>query len=308
MKVVILGAGGQVGRPLLATAPGGLRVVAWSRRDADLERMPATLARLDAEAPDVVINAAAYTAVDRAEAEPDRARAINSSAPADLANWCRRAGSLLVHYSTDYVFDGTGDRDWAENDVAHPLSVYGATKHEGENAILASGADALILRTSWVFAPLGTNFVRTMLRLAREREELSVVDDQWGRPTLADDLAQATWRALETLGSGSEGVKKLGVYHVSGGGDATTWKRFAETIFSEARDLRVPLKIQRVHSTSTAEFNAPAPRPLNSRLNCEKFSRAFGFEFPPWKQSLRRALKAIVAAEATGSMNSTEPS
>jgi dTDP-4-dehydrorhamnose reductase len=297
MHILVLGAAGQVGRALLDARPSHLTATGWDRDEADLEDGESLIKKLDSAMPGCVINAAAYTAVDRAESDEPRARAINAVAVGRIAEWCRANGALLAHYSTDYVFDGSGSAPWREGDPTGPLSAYGRGKLEGERLALASGASCLIVRTSWVFAAEGSNFVRAMLRLGREREELAIVDDQWGAPTLALDLAQGTWRAVQKFLSASESERRelSGLYHLCGSGPATTWKGFAQAIFARAERRKWPLKLQAVRSVSTKEYGAAAPRPLNSRLECKKFAQTFDFTMPSWENALERTLEEIDA-------------
>ena len=240
----------------------------------------------------MILNAAAYTAVDKAEAEPDVARAVNATAPAIMAEEARALGAWLVHYSTDYVFDGTKAGTYTEADPANPKSVYGRTKWEGEQAIAASGASHLILRTSWVFGPHGGNFLKTMLRLAREREELSVVTDQIGAPTSAELLADVTAHAVRAvLDRKLEG----GLYHLAAVGE-TSWHGYATFVVTEARKLGVGLKLapERIKAIPTEHYPLPAPRPKNSRLDCERIRQALDLELPDWRWHVRRTLAELL--------------
>jgi dTDP-4-dehydrorhamnose reductase len=282
LKILLLGKNGQVGHELCRTLPALGSVAALGYPEIDFER-PAELAALvDHEVPDVVVNAAAYTAVDRAEAEPDRARVINADAVAALAAAVARRGALLVHYSTDYVFDGTKTGPYVETDAPAPLGVYGATKLAGERA--AAAADRhYVLRTSWVYGVHGANFVRTILRLAGEREELRVVDDQTGAPTgaalLADVTATLIGRATQT-----DAAPAAGVYHVVPGGH-TTWHGFARFILERARDRGLPLRVrpEDVQAIPSSAYPTPARRPLNSRLDTGKLTAALGITLPAWQ-------------------------
>jgi dTDP-4-dehydrorhamnose reductase len=281
MRILLTGANGQVGFELARTlAPlGELR--AFGRAELDLAN-PAAIRRACGEiAPMLVVNAAAYTAVDRAESEPEAALAVNARAPAVLAEMARLHGALLVHYSTDYVFDGRKRGPYAEEDATAPLNAYGRSKLEGEAAIAASGCRHLIFRTTWVYGPRGRNFLRTMLELAATREELRIVADQRGAPTTSLFLAEATARALASIpGAGIAS----GIYNLSAAGE-TTWAGFARAIFDRAAKwpgFRVP----RVIPIRSAEYPTPARRPANSLLAHEKFSRAFGFAPTGWETQL----------------------
>jgi dTDP-4-dehydrorhamnose reductase len=298
MKILLLGPQGQVGWELQRSlAPLG-EVVARDRRDGgDLADLDALAATVRAVGPRVIVNAAAYTAVDQAEREPDLARRINAAAPAVLAREATACGATLVHYGTDYVFDGRGDTPWCESDAPAPLSVYGQTKLDGERAVQAAlppalpagGSGYLILRTSWVYAARGGNFAKTMLRLARERERLTVVADQWGAPTGAELIADVTALALARL---LRDPALSGLYHLTAGG-ATTWFDYARLVIEQARRIQpaLDLKVREVAPISTRDWPVPAPRPLNSRLDCRKAQAAFGLRLPPWQDGVRRMLE-----------------
>jgi len=291
MKILLLGKGGQVGWELQrALAPLGALValdVDDTGYHADFSR-PAGLAdTVAALRPDVIVNAAAHTAVDKAESEADLARRINAEAPAVLAHAAASIGALLVHYSTDYVFDGSGDQPRAEDAATAPLSVYGRTKLEGEQAIQASGCRHLIFRTSWVYAARGGNFAKTMLRLARERDRLTVIDDQIGAPTGAELLADATAHAIRaTLADGA----KAGLYHLVAGGQ-TSWNGYAAFVLEQARALGVEIRATAVDAVPTSAFPTPAARPLNSRLDTRRFQQAFGLVLPHWQAGVARMLR-----------------
>ncbi len=291
-RILLLGKNGQVGRELQRSlAPLG-ELVALDRHSApntgnlgDLDGLRATLRALQ---PTVIVNAAAHTAVDKAESEPDLARLINATAPGLLAEEAKRLGALLVHYSTDYVFDGSGNTPWKETDRTGPLGVYGQTKLEGEQAIQASGAKHLILRTCWVYAAHGHNFAKTLLRLARERDVLKVVDDQWGAPTGADLIADVTTQALHQLLAGNAAE---GLYHLSAAGE-TTWHGYARFLidFAKAHYPDLPWTVQRIEPVSSSAYPTPARRPLNSRLDCSALQRAFGLTLPRWQQGIEQLL------------------
>jgi dTDP-4-dehydrorhamnose reductase len=237
--------------------------------------------------PDVIVNAAAYTAVDKAESDAAVARCINAQAPALLAQEAARLGAWLVHYSTDYVFDGSGDAPRREDAAAGALNVYGQTKLEGEHAIAASGCLHLILRTSWVYAARGGNFAKTMLRLAAERETLTVINDQWGAPTGADLIADVTAHALR-----QRDPSLSGIYHLVARGE-TTWFDYANYVLShyKYRGLAPELKAKEVRPVPTSAFVTPAQRPLNSRLDVSRLEQAFGLRMPPWELGVDRMLR-----------------
>lgn len=291
MKVLLFGASGQVGRALQRGALGGHELIALDRhgRDglcADLTDPAGVAAIIAAVQPDVVINAAAYTAVDRAESEPDLARTVNADAPAAIAQAAARVGAWIVHYSTDYVFDGSGERPWREDDEPAPQSVYGATKLLGEQGIRASGCRHVILRTSWVFGQEGGNFAATMLRLFGEREELRVVADQIGAPTSAEWLAALTAHILTRLdGTGVNGNAVHGTYHAALAGE-TSWHGYAMYLLEGARARGISVKTRAIHAISTADYPTPARRPLNSRLDCAKLDSTFGFARPDWRDAV----------------------
>jgi dTDP-4-dehydrorhamnose reductase len=304
MSILLLGKNGQVGWELQrALAPLG-RVVALDRHGqpaqgglpalcGDLNDPPALAQSVRALRPRVVVNAAAHTAVDRAESEPELAGRLNAEAPGALAAACAEVGATLVHYSTDYVFDGSGERPWREDDATGPLSVYGATKLAGEDAIRASGCAHLILRTSWVYAARGGNFARTMLKLAAERERLTIVADQIGAPTGADLIADVTAQALAQLRAEPG---KAGTYHLAAAGE-TSWFGYAQTVFELARQMQpaVPFKATQVEPGPSSAFATAARRPHNSRLDCARLQAAFGLRLPPWQDGVARMLREILA-------------
>ncbi len=291
MKILLLGANGQVGWELQRSlAPVG-NLHAAERSQADLEQPDRLRALVAQVQPDVIVNAAAHTAVDKAESEPDRAQAINTEAPGLLAQLAAQRGACLVHYSTDYVFDGSGTRPWTEDDPTGPLSVYGRTKLAGEHAIRASGVRHLIFRTSWVYASRGGNFARTMLRLGAERETLRVIDDQIGAPTGADLIADVTAHALrQALARGVTGT-----FHLAPAGQ-TSWHGYAQFVFDAARRLKpdLPLKVQAVEAIPTTAYQTPAQRPLNSRLDTTRLGEVFGLHLPHWHTGVLRMLHEIL--------------
>ncbi len=293
MRLLLLGKNGQVGWELQRSlAPLG-EVMALGREEADLADAASLRAAVATAAPDVIVNAAAYTAVDKAESEPERADRINHRAVAELAALAAARDALLVHYSTDYVFDGRKVGPYIESDPTGPLGVYGQTKLAGEAAVTASGARALVFRTSWVHAGRGGNFIRTMLRLAGERDSLRVVADQIGAPTsaalIADITAQAIGAALAP-----------GVYHLTAAGE-TSWHGLAQFVIAEALAAGVPLRArpETVTAITTAEYPTPAARPANSRLDTAKLRRALGIALPDWREGARRSvLQSIERAAA----------
>jgi len=296
MKILLLGKNGQVGWELQRSlAPLG-EVIALDRQSADYcgdLLNPAGVAQtVLAIRPDVIVNAAAYTAVDKAESDSANAHTINALAPANIAQAAMQIGATVVHYSTDYVFDGSGTAPWAETDTPGPLSVYGASKLAGEQAITASGARHLIFRTSWVYAARGGNFAKTMLRLAQEREALSVINDQIGAPTGADLLADVTAHAITHLVAAPE---LAGLYHLSAAGE-TSWYGYAQHVFAQARQKGLALKLDnaQLKAIPTSAYPTAAQRPLNSRLNCSKIQSQLVPHIPHWKFGVNRMLEEIM--------------
>jgi dTDP-4-dehydrorhamnose reductase len=283
MKILLAGCAGQLGRELKRSLACLGEVIACDRRQLDLAQADSLRAAVRAMGPTVIVNAAAYTAVDKAEAEPAAADAINALAPGILAEEAKRLGALLIHYSTDYVFDGTKATAYTEDDTPAPLSAYGRSKLAGERAIVAAGARHLIFRTSWVFGLHGANFMKTMLRLGKERDELRVVGDQVGAPTWTRHLADV---AALTLAR-----KEIpdGLYHLAAAGE-TSWHGYAEAIFAEAQRSGLMEKSPVVHRIASADYPLPAPRPANSRLDCTKFRRDFGLALPDWRTGLADCL------------------
>lgn len=290
MKILLLGKNGQVGWELQRSlAPLGELIALGSDRAnfTDLEGLTNIIRSV---APDVIVNAAAHTAVDKAESEPELARTINALAPAVIAAEAKRLNADLVHYSTDYVFDGSGNEPWLETDATGPLSIYGASKLEGERLIAESGCKHLIFRTSWVYGARGGNFAKTMLRLAQERETLKVIDDQFGAPTGAELLADVTAHAIRTARQNPE---VSGLYHLVAGGE-TTWHDYARFVLDYARAAGVPLKVTSIEAVPTSAFPSPAKRPHNSRLNTHKFKSAFDLHLPNWQVGVERMLAEVL--------------
>ena len=295
MKIVLFGRSGQVGRELEPALPALGQCIACGRDDADLERPDTVRELLRREAPDVVINAAAFTAVDRAEVEPERARQINADAVGVMAEEMARLGGWLVHYSTDYVFDGTKLGSYVETDPTGPLCIYGSTKLAGEQLVAASGCRHLIFRTSWVYAAHGSNFVRTMLRLLQEREELAVVEDQVGAPTAATRIAAVTTAALRRLTGGEQGRPASGIYHLTAAG-ATSWHGLTEFIATTARAGGLPLRVapDRIRPIPSSAWPQAARRPANSRLDTARLRSTFDVTLPPWQDDVRQVIAALL--------------
>ena len=298
MNILLVGCNGQVGWELQrALAPlGNLTACDFDSPEpwpADFSRPESLRALVDEVQPQIIVNAAAHTAVDKAESEPDLARVLNATAPGVLAEEARARGALLVHYSTDYVFDGSGQAARTEDAPTSPLSVYGQTKLEGEQAIAASGCAHLILRTSWVYAARGGNFARTMLRLAAEREALQVINDQVGAPTGADLLADVTAHAIRAV---RERPELQGLYHCVAAGE-TSWYDYARFAIEWARAQGRPIRVapEAIAPIATAAYPTPARRPLNSRLDTRRLQAAFGLHLPHWQQGVERMLREILS-------------
>ena len=298
-RVMVTGAGGQVGAETTRLLEGRAEVIAHGRASLDLTDASQIAARVREAKPAVIVNAAAYTAVDRAESEPGLARAVNATAPAILAAEARAAGALLVHFSTDYVFDGTKREPYAESDATAPLGVYGQTKLDGEIAIAESGCDYVILRTAWVYGPAGRNFMLTMLRLAEKGGSIRVVSDQRGAPTTSAQIARAVLALLGGAGGNidAESIARVkgspGVYHATASGE-TTWHGFATAIFEErAKRSDGSFKIPRVEAITTAEYPTPAKRPAYSVLSNAKLERTFGVRLGGWREGLAEAVSVL---------------
>jgi dTDP-4-dehydrorhamnose reductase len=294
MRLAVTGRNGQVATALLGCASDQLTVVPIGRPEVDLERPETLAAAIAAAQPDIVVNAAAWTAVDLAETEPDRAAAVNEGGARAVALAAAAAGVPIIHLSTDYVFDGTKSAPYAETDAVAPTGVYGATKLAGEQAVAQATPNHLILRTAWVYAPQGKNFVRTMLRLAGDRDEVSVVSDQIGNPTYAPDIAQGILAAARNLIDRPNDANLRGVFHMSGGGE-TSWAGLAETVFANSRERGGPFA--EVRPIGTADYPTPARRPANSRLDCSKLASIHGIRLPAWHDGLARCLDQIVPSE-----------
>ena len=294
-KILLLGKNGQLGWELQRSLSVLGEVVALDRHglhgwSGDLSQPSELVQTVQQIQPQVIVNAAAYTAVDRAESEPDVAHAINAQAPEILAQEAQKLGAWLVHFSTDYVFNGSGQSPWNETDACAPLSVYGQTKWQGEQAVAVSGCRHLMFRTSWVYSARGGNFAKTMLKLAQERDVLRVIDDQIGAPTGADLLADATAHALaKVLEPGSE---SSGTYHLAAAGE-TSWHGYAQFVLTQAKALGVSLKVQPedVQAITTSAYPTPAHRPLNSRLDTRKIQDTFGLTLPHWTLGVARMLE-----------------
>jgi dTDP-4-dehydrorhamnose reductase len=303
MKILLLGKNGQLGWELQRSlAPLG-EVIGLDRHGATESKLCGDLTDLQGLAetvrhvrPDVIVNAAAYTAVDKAESEPELAYVLNTRAPEVLAQEAAKLGALFVHYSTDYVFDGSGSEARTEADDTAPLNAYGQSKRDGELRIQAVQGHHLILRTSWVYAARGDNFAKTMLRLGQEREQLTVIDDQWGAPTGADLLADVSAHAIRQIKQGRQEAKAaLGLFHVVAAG-TTNWHGYARHVIAEAQRLRPELRItaREIVAVPSSAFPTPARRPLNSRLDARKFEATFGITLPHWQQGVDRMLAEVL--------------
>ena len=286
-RILLTGANGQVGWELQRSLSALGEVIALDSKALDLADGAAIRRQVRAIAPQIIVNSAAYTAVDKAESEAEAARAVNATAPGILAEEAARLGAVLVHYSTDYVFNGSGSIPWREDDVCEPLNVYGASKLEGERLIQASGCRHLIFRTSWVYGARGSNFLLSMRRLMRERPELKIVDDQRGAPTWCRDLAEATAQVLSQLVSpllAAENTTPWGIYHMSNAGE-TSWHGFAQAIqaLDAPDETRAPTSLLAIPS---GDYPTPARRPLNSRLDNAKLEQTFGLRLQDWRSAL----------------------
>lgn len=295
LRLLVTGRDGQVARALAERATGSSIVVTHlARPDLDLSKVDGLAAvvrdAIDRARPDAIVSAAAYTAVDLAEDDAATARAVNAEAPGEIARAAGAAGLPILHLSTDYVFDGTLDRPYREDDPVAPLGVYGATKEAGERAVRDATSDHVILRTAWVVSPFGRNFVKTMLKLADTRDELSVVDDQRGCPTSAHDIAKAIVLVAGALNRGGP----FGTFHMAAAGE-TTWAGLARAVFEESRALGGPTA--HVTGIATHEYPTPARRPANSRLDCARLRTAFDVTMPPWRQSCAAIVRRLLSGD-----------
>ena len=297
MKILLFGKNGQVGWELQRSlAPLGELVALGSSGHAglcgDLSDLAGLAETVFKVKPDVIVNAAAYTAVDKAESEPEQARLINALAPGVLADEAQKLGAWFVHYSTDYVFDGSGGQFWQETDATGPLNVYGRTKLEGEQAV-ARCAKHLIFRTSWVYAARGANFAKTMLRLAQERDHIKVIDDQIGAPTGAELIADVTALALRAV---LQKPEQAGIYHLAAGGEVS-WFDYARFVIEQARQRGLPIKVapEAIEPIPTRAYPLPAKRPHNSRLDTRKLKQSFDLALPDWRVGVTRVLGEVLA-------------
>lgn len=291
MRVLITGAHGQLGHELLRLVPDGFQVVGMSSTDLDITDSVKVTAVVEQLKPKLVINAAAYTAVDKSESEPERAWAINCNGIANLALVAERIGIPVFHISTDYVFSGNTQEPYREADKTIPASVYGASKLDGEKQLLTHCSRHLILRTSWVFGAHGNNFVKTMLRLGQEREQLGVVADQYGCPTSAASIANALWILANQYRD--QGALQWGIYHFSGV-PVCTWYDFALKIFQQAHELKVLPRVPEVHAITTVDYPTPAKRPTYSVLDCSKLKQLYGIESSDWRGELGNVLQQLM--------------
>jgi dTDP-4-dehydrorhamnose reductase len=294
VRLVVTGRDGQVARSLAERAGGDIEVVRVGRPELDLARLETIAPALSAARPDVVISAAAYTAVDRAEDEPDLAFAVNAEGAGKVAEAAARIGVPVIHLSTDYVFDGEAEAPYGEDHEPDPRSVYGASKLAGEKAVAEANQHHLILRTAWVYSPFGANFVKTMLRLAADRDEIAVVSDQWGSPTSAPDIADGILLAANMLGR-TTNFSSYGIYHLAGTG-STNWSGFARHVLETSAGFGGPHA--RVRDITTADYPTKARRPANSRLSTEKFATVFGWRAPEWRWSAGVVVRRLVTGSA----------
>ena len=303
-RLLLLGANGQLGHQLAVSLQQLGEVKALTRAEVDLANPVALREVLGRIAktfqPTVIVNAAAYTAVDKAQTETELAHAVNVASPAVLAELAKTWSATLVHYSTDYVFDGSGTQPWQETDTTNPLSVYGQTKRDGELAITALCPKHLILRTSWVVGTHGGNFLKTMLRLAAERDALRVVADQIGAPTSTELLADVTVKLLQAMADAADNDARWGIYHVAAAGEVS-WHGYAQHVITGAwrRGAQLKASPESVTPITTAEYPVPAPRPLNSRLNTHKLQTTFGFALPAWQVGVDAILDQLLSKTST---------
>ena len=298
-KILVFGRMGQVGWELRHKLACLGQVTAFEYPEIDFSKPDSIRTAMRAAEPAVILNAAAYTAVDKAESDPELATAINATAPGVIAEEAKRLGSVLVHYSTDYVFDGSKLTPWVETDAPNPLNAYGRTKLAGDQAIQASGCDYLIFRTSWVYGARGNNFLLTMLRLGKERSELRIVDDQIGSPTSSECIAQATSDVLaQVLAPGGAGMQgRSGIYNLTSSGE-TSWFGFTKVILAEAA-VRFGSPLPNLVPILTADYPTPAKRPANSRLSCQRVEKTFGVSLPHWEHALSLVLDTLTEGSST---------
>lgn len=285
-RILVTGATGQVGFELRRALAPLADIAAVTRSEMNLTDSISVAAVLDRYQPDVIVNPAAYTAVDKAESEPDLARTVNAVAPGVMSEWAAAHQALIVHYSTDYVFEGGGNRPYLENDVVGPQSVYGATKLDGEEAVRSATSRHLILRTSWVVGAHGSNFLKTILRLARERSQLRIVSDQFGAPTSAALIADVTAQLIARYFARREQFE-FGTYHLTAAGE-TNWCEYARHVvaLAEAGGIELKLRAADIQAIATHEYPLPAKRPGNSRLDCSKLTTTFGICLPDWRKGV----------------------
>lgn len=291
-RILLTGVSGQVGHELLKMLSPLTEVIAVTRQEMDLTNQASILQVLEKYQPTIIVNPAAYTAVDKAESEQEQAYLINRDAPKTMAEWAAAHNALLVHYSTDYVFDGTKEGSYVEEDTPNPQSVYGKSKLLGEQAIEQSGAKYLIFRTSWVFGVHGNNFIKTIIRLAKERESLNVVADQHGAPTSARLIAQVTTQVL-TQYLQNEQFKAYGIYHLTSNGQ-TTWHKYAQFIVQQVQQKQIlNLTVAKLCAIPSREYPTPAKRPLNSRLSCQKLQQQFAIQLADWQDEVSNVLQQL---------------
>ena len=290
-SIFITGGSGQVGYELCRSLSAFGNILSPNRTELDLSDVKAVHDYLAKHQPDLIVNPAAWTAVDAAESHQDAAIRLNTELPAQLAKYSNNNNAYLIHYSTDYVYAGTGDKPWLETDSTSPLSVYGRTKRDGDEAVTSHYPNHLIFRTSWVYSDRGNNFLKTMLKLGEQRDSLNIVNDQYGAPTNARMIAQVT--ALAIYRKLINQPIESGIYHLVNKGE-TTWFGFAEAIFKQARLNNLPLKLDKLGGISTVEFPTPAARPSNSRLDVSKLENALGITLPSWQQQLEHTLNSYI--------------
>jgi dTDP-4-dehydrorhamnose reductase len=305
-KILLTGVNGQVGGDLLPLLEQMGHVIAPQRAELDLSNAQAIRRFVRDTKPQWIVNPAAYTAVDKAESEPDLAYAINAEAPRAFGESAAELGIPVIHFSTDYVFNGEGSTPWVETDATAPLGVYGASKLAGEQLLASSGAAHLIFRTSWIYSSRGKNFLLTILRLAQQKEELRIVNDQHGAPTWSRDLARMVAHVMHATSgtpthSSLHAVRAVeGIYHAAGGGEAT-WFDFAQEFLRQAAEARAEVKFATLIPISSSEYPTPARRPTNSRLNCARLHKVFGFTLPPWQESAATVISEALFRESRNS-------